>query len=157
MHCKSVGPEARARPSPSATACDAPDYASCPRLGDVIDSFLARQDQTRPMYRKYKPVLGLLLNVLGDVPVHLIRQKDVDDFFGLACRLPPMWGDQARKLQVKVNALAAEAWGTVIAPKTFEDTPVAAVRPFLQESIRLCGDQSAARLARRQRTGSGGS
>ena len=114
---------------------------TCPKLGQVVESFLSRQDQTRPMYRKYKPVLGLLLDVLGDVPVSAIRQKDIDDFFGLVCRLPPRWVDQARKWQLPVKALTAMEWGTVIAPKTFEDTYVAAVRPFLQESIRLYGDQ----------------
>lgn len=114
---------------------------NCPRLGDVITSFLSRQDQTRAMYRKYKPVLGLLLDVLGDVPVHSIRQKDIDDFFGLVCRLPPRWIDEARKRQVSASVLATEVWAKVIAPKTFEDTYLAAVRPFLQESVRLYGDQ----------------
>lgn len=133
--------EAHARHSSLGTALVIDGHSSSPKLSEVVASFLSRQDQTRPMYRKYKPVLGLLLDVLGDLPVHLIRQKDIDEFFGLVCRLPPRWVDYARKRQLPVKALTAMEWGTVIAPKTFEDTYVAAVRPFLQESIRLYGDQ----------------
>lgn len=81
----SAAPEAPARPISSGTAFVTNGHPSSPRLSVVVASFLSRQDQTRPMYRKYKPVLGLLLDVLGDVPVSAIRQKDIDDFFGLVC------------------------------------------------------------------------
>ena len=133
--------EPHARQISIGTALAINGHSSSLTLSEVVDSFLSRQDPTRPMYRKYKPVLGLLLDVLGDVPVHSIRQRDIDEFFGLVCRLPLRWVDYARKLKMSPKALATDKWDTVIAPKTFEDTYLAAVRPCLQESIRLYGDQ----------------
>lgn len=117
------------------------DNASVPSLQSVVESFLGKQDKTRPMYSKYQPVLKLFVELLGDVPITQIKQKDIDGFFDLVCKLPPRWRDDLAKLGVPVRALAEMEWPKTISPKTFDGTYKGALRPFLQESIRLYGDQ----------------
>lgn len=107
----------------------------------MVSAFLAKADKTKPMFKKTDPTLRLFLEVIGDKPVNALRQSDVDGFFALLCKLPPKWRDEQRKRGGTVSALAAMTWPKCIASKTFEDSYVAALRPFLRDSRRLYGDQ----------------
>ena len=110
-------------------------------LSAVVSAFLAKADKTKPMFKKTEPTLRLFLEVIGDKPVSALRQVDIDGFFTLLCKLPPRWRDEQRKRGGTVSALAAVAWPECIAPKTLEDSYMAALRPFLGDSRRLYGDQ----------------
>lgn len=110
-------------------------------LSTVVSDFLDKQDRAASMYSKYAACLGLFREVVGDVPVNALRQKTIDDFFTLLCKLPPRWSDERRKRRCSVAELAAMEWPRTMAPKTFEDTYMAALRPFLKDVRRLYGDQ----------------
>lgn len=109
-------------------------------LSAVVEAFIAKADKTRPMFKKTEPVLRMFLEVIGDKPVNTIRPLDIDVFFRLLCKLPPRWHDEQRKRGCTVAALAEMTWPACITPKTFEDGYMAAIRPFLRDSIRLYGD-----------------
>lgn len=126
---------------PAMTADATPPTAGAPMLSAVVSAFIAKADKTKPMFKKTEPTLRLFLEVIGDKPVSALRQVDVDDFFALLCKLPPRWRDEQRKRGCTVSTLAAVAWPACIAPKTLEDSYVAALRPFLGDSRRLYGDQ----------------
>lgn len=112
-----------------------------PRLSELVTHFLGKQDQAAPMYKKFTVATGLLLEVLGDRPVSTIKQREVDEFFELLCRLPPKWSDKKRQLKLGVRDLALMAWPACLNKKTFEDSYMAALRPFFRESRRVFADQ----------------
>jgi integrase len=112
-----------------------------PKLSEVIQHFMGKQDETASMYKKYSVGTGLLLEVLGDRDVATIKQREIDDFFELLCKLPPRWGDKKRQLKVGVVELAAMSWPACVNKKTFEDGYMAAIRPFLRHARRVFGDQ----------------
>lgn len=112
-----------------------------PLLSEVIEHFIAKQRDDVPMYKKYRPALGLFLECVGDKPVNQLRQKEVDEYFDLLCRLPSRWSDQKKKLNLSVRELAKIEWPQCISRKTFEDGYMAAFRPFLQDSVRVFQDQ----------------
>lgn len=126
-------------PPPSSSPTAAPSGA--PKLSKVIQYFMDRQDQEAPMYKKYRVATELLMEVLGDRPVSSLRQQEIDEFFGLLCKLPPRWPDKKRQMGVGVKELAAMEWGECIGPKTFDDSYMAALRPFFKDSRRVFADQ----------------
>ncbi|MDP3287675.1 MAG: site-specific integrase [Methyloversatilis sp.] len=110
-------------------------------LGEVVRQYLARTTHSAQMLKKHTVTLGLLLEAVGDRPVTELRQKDIHDFLGVLCQLPPRWKDEQRRRGLSVRELAAMPWPSCIAPKTYEDGYVASLRPFLLDSINLYGDQ----------------
>lgn len=110
-------------------------------LSAVVGDFIAKADKTKPMFKKTDATLRMFLEVIGDKPVSALRQADIDGFFALLCKLPPKWAVEQRKRGRTVPELAAMTWPKCIAPKTFEDSYMAALRPFLKDARRLYGDQ----------------
>lgn len=110
-------------------------------LSHLVTRFLDKADQTRPMYRKYSAVLPLFLEVVGDKPIDQLKQIDIENFCHFICRLPPRWTDQVRQRKISVVQLGQEDHEKTISPKTYEDTYVASLRPFLNEAVRVFGDQ----------------
>lgn len=49
------------------------------------------------MYKKVCAVLPMFLDVVGDKPIHTLRQTDLNRFFEVVNRLPPRWKDVARQ------------------------------------------------------------
>lgn len=109
------------------------------KLGYVIQHFLDNQDKSRPMYKKYQSVLPLMLELIGDKPVSQITQLELEQFFKDICKLPPRWRDRVQA-GTSVRQLLTMEHPAGLAPKTFEDTYVAAVRPFINDSKRLFSD-----------------
>jgi len=126
-------------PAPSMPSAGVPEGVLM--LSAVVSAFLDKQDKSLSMFSKYSACLALFLEVVGDVPVQALRQTAIDDFFALLCKLPPRWSDAKRKRRCSVAELAAMEWPKTLAPKTFEDTYMAALRPFLKDARRLYGDQ----------------
>ena len=112
-----------------------------PFLSHLIKRFLDRADQSKPMFKKYNAVLPLFLGVVGDRPIDQLKQIDIENFCQFICRLPPRWADQVRKQKISVLQLSSQEHEKTISPKTYEDTYIAALRPFLNEAIRVFGDQ----------------
>lgn len=112
-----------------------------PLLSEVIEHFIAKQRDDVPMYKKYRPALGLFLECVGDKPVDQLKQREIDEYFELLCRLPYRWSDQKKKHNLSVRELAKREWPKCISKKTFEDGYMAAFRPFLQDSVRVFQDQ----------------
>ena len=110
-------------------------------LSGVIEHFLSKQREDAPMFKKYKGATTLLLEVLGNRPVSSLKQQEIDDFFSLICRLPPRWTDKKRQLGKTARELAAMDWDKSINRKTFEDSYMAALRPFFIYARRVFGDQ----------------
>ena len=117
-----------------------PAQEEAPTLSSVISHFLGKQPQDAPMFKKTQGATALLLEVLGDRPISTIKQKEIDDFFGLLCRLPPRGHDKKRQLKKSVAELADMPWPDCINKKTFEDSYMAALRPFFKDAARVFGD-----------------
>jgi len=118
-----------------------PTKKAAPKLSHVIEYFISKQDADVPMFKKYRPALSLFVEYVGDKTVDELKQKDIDDYFELLCKLPPRWYDQKKKLGKNVRELAAMDWDECISRKTFDDGYMAAFRPFLIDSIRVFQDQ----------------
>jgi integrase len=140
------------RPDTQATLTHAPAFEnaaradsgpSSPMLGAVVEAFLKQYERKgKPqMLKKHKPVLAMLLDLVGDKPVMDLKQADINEYFEILTALPPRWGDQCRRLGVSVRELAAMEHDQSIGPKTFEDTYIASVRPFLKAAKKDWGDQ----------------
>jgi len=114
-----------------------------PMLSEVIDSFLnGYQKAKKPaMFKKHQPVLRMLLEVIGDKPVGHLRQKDINDFFSLLANLPPRWRDQCRQRSLTIRELADLDHDETLGPKSFDDTYLASIRPFLKAARKDYQDQ----------------
>lgn len=112
-------------------------------LGMVVDSFLDNYVRRKKpaMLRKHRPVLTMLLDVVGDKPITDIKQADINGFFELIEKLPPRWADACRQKGITVHQLAELEHEVTIGPKTFDDTYLASVRPFLKAAKMKWGDQ----------------
>lgn len=114
-----------------------------PMFSAVIDGFLNKypQDRKLPMFKKHKTVLPMLLDVVGDKPINELRQADINGFFELLGNLPPRWKDECRKRALTVRQLSELDHDLTVGPKTFDDTYIASVRPFLKASRKDWQDQ----------------
>lgn len=135
-------------PVPMDEPGDSPETRSEPRtlnggraLSDLISEFMQHQDTTRPMFKKYRNALGLLSDVLGSREYTLLKQKDIEDFLTLLCRLPPRWSDIKRIRGLTIAAIAEQTWPSVISKNTYEDGYLGAIQPFLEWAQRVYGDQ----------------
>ncbi|MEF2062391.1 DUF6538 domain-containing protein [Comamonas sp. GCA5] len=120
-----------------------PPAKQAPTLRAVVDAFLAQYEKRgKPqMLKKHRPALNMLVEVVGDKPVNELRQADINEFFDVLTVLPPRWSDQCRKLKLSVRELAELEHEETIGPKTFQDSYIASVRPFLEAAQRDYGDQ----------------
>lgn len=115
--------------------------SSAPKLSEVITYFLENYaDKTRPMYRKHRSVLPVFLDCVGDRPIDQLKQMDIEDFAKTICKLPPRAAPLAKQNKLSIKALSELTHPKTIAPKTFEDTFMASVRPFIAASRRIFGD-----------------
>ncbi len=124
-------------PAPVLPAAPGPQpRASSPQLSKVVGAFLAGfpKKKAAAMFKKHGAVLPLMLDVVGDKPVHDLRQTDLNRFFALVQKLPPRWSDLCRQRGIKPAVLAEEVHIKTMAPKTFEDTYKACVRSFLRDA-----------------------
>lgn len=97
-------------------------------INDYIDKYQA--DKFEAMYKKVCAVLPMFLDVVGDKPIHTLRQTDLNRFFEVVNRLPPRWKDVARQKKLTVIEVAKLGLGEM-SPATFEGTYKAVVTPFL--------------------------
>jgi integrase len=141
-----------ARPDTQATLAHAPALENAlqadpgppsPMLGEVVKAFLTQYERRgKPqMLKKHKPVLTMLVDVVGNKPVHAFRQADVNEYFEVLTALPPRWADHCRRSGVSVRDLAVMEHEQTIGPKTFEDTYIASIRSFLKTAKKDWGDQ----------------
>jgi integrase len=141
-----------ARPDTQATLAHAPALENAPQadlgppspmLGAVVEAFLKQYERRgKPqMLKKHKPVLSMFVDVVGDKPVRALKQAHINDYFEVLTALPPRWNDQCRRLGLSVRELAQMAHEQTIGPKTFEDTYIASIRPFLKAAKKDWGDQ----------------
>lgn len=114
-----------------------------PTLKTVIDNFLSKyMKKNKPaMLKKHKPVLMMLLDVVGDKPITKLKQADINEFFDLLENLPPRWADECRKRKLSVRDLAELDHSETLGPKSFDDTYIASVRPFLKSAKKDWQDQ----------------
>lgn len=101
-------------------------------LSEVINDYIEKYqaDKFEAMYKKVCAVLPMLLDVVGNKPIHTLRQTDLNRFFEVVNRLPPRWKDVARQKKLTVLEVAALGLGEM-SPATFEGTYKAVVTPFL--------------------------
>lgn len=111
--------------------------AHVPTFHQVIDRFLDEYPKTKSpsMYKKHIVALPMLREFVGDIPVTELRQAHINDFFTLLQRLPPRWKDQCRRLGLTIRKLAELDHPEKIAPKTFDDSYKASIRPFLDDAV----------------------
>lgn len=97
-------------------------------IKDYIDTYQA--DKFEAMHKKVCAVLPMFLEVVGDKPIHVLRQTDINHFFKVVNRLPPRWKDVARQKKLTVVEVANLGLGEM-SPATFIGTYKAVVTPFL--------------------------
>lgn len=116
---------------------------SAPMFKSVVDGFLSKYSQGKKvaMYKKHKPVLTMLLDVVGNKPITELKQADINKFFDLLKNLPPRWDDECRKRKLTVRQLAELNLPKKLGPKTIEYTYIASVRPFLEAAKKDWQDQ----------------
>lgn len=114
--------------------------STAPQLSVVVNYFLENYDTTKPMYKKHKSFLPVFLSYIGDRPVDEIRQIDLNEFAKVLCKLPPRWTEIVRKTGQSIVDIAAQEHSENVSPKTFEDTYMASLRPFLKAAKRIYGD-----------------
>ncbi|MEK6663088.1 MAG: DUF6538 domain-containing protein [Pseudomonadota bacterium] len=114
-----------------------------PMLKTVVDGFLSKYSQGKKlaMFKKHKPVLTMLLDVVGNKPITQLKQADINEFFDLLKNLPPRWDDECRKRKLTVRQLAELNLPKKLGPKTIEYTYIASVRPFLEAAKKDWQDQ----------------
>lgn len=114
-----------------------------PTLKMVVDGFLAAYNRNKKpaMFKKHRPVLMMLLDVVGDKPVSEIKQADINAFFVLLEKLPPRWNDECRKRNLTLRQLAELNHPITLGPKSFDDTYKASVRAFLKGAKKDWKDQ----------------
>lgn len=108
-----------------------------PTLGKVVDLFLSRypKDKSASMFRKHSGVLPLLVEVIGkNKPVDELKQADITHFFDLIQKLPPRWKDVCNREKIGARELAKRKHELTLGEKTFDDTYLASVRPFMKEA-----------------------
>jgi len=120
-----------------------PPSGSRPTLSVVIRGFLSKYEKkNKPaMLKKHQPVLAMFLEIVGDKSLAEIRQADINSFFDLLDKLPPRWRDACRKHGLSIRQLAELDHDETIGPKTFEDTYIASIRPFLIAAKKDWQDQ----------------
>lgn len=124
---------------------DAQPTAAIPevKLSKVIEQFLLNypKQKSAAMFKKHKPVLGLFLEVVGDKPIHTLKQADINKFFQVVTNLPPRWKDECRRKNIGALELSEKEHLIKMSPKSFDDTYMASVRPFLGDCKVNWGDQ----------------
>jgi len=115
-------------PPPPASAAPEP---TGPSLSQIVEAFITGRENgtiksphgrsVPAMIRKYRTVLPMFAEVIGDKPLPDITPGDVAEYFNLIQRLPPRWADKRRTLKLSVRELAAREWPECIAEKTFEE------------------------------------
>lgn len=129
------------------TALETPSVAQksgpAPTFKTVIDDFLGKYEKrNKPaMLKKHQPVLMMLLDVVGDKPIRDLRQADINNFFDLLDKLPPKWNYECQKKGLTVRQLAELDHDVTLGPKSFDDTYIASVRPFLKAAKKDWQDQ----------------
>lgn len=101
-------------------------------LSEVVRDYLEKYqaDKFEAMYKKVCAVLPMFLDVVGNKPVHGLRQTDINRFFEVVNRLPPRWKDVARQRGLTVIEVANLGLGEM-SPATFDGTYKAVMTPFL--------------------------
>jgi integrase len=132
-----------AHASPTENRPVAPKSSPTPTFKTVVDDFLVKYEKrNKPgMLKKHKMVLPMLLNVVGDKPISDIRQADINGFFDLLDKLPPRWGDACRKQGLSLQQLSELDHDVTLGPRSFDDTYLASVRPFLKSAKKDWQDQ----------------
>ncbi|MCK6386974.1 MAG: site-specific integrase [Zoogloea sp.] len=134
------GLDSTPNPLPRPALVVAPVADRAPLLSAVLADFMGRHDPEQPIMKKYRAVLPMFAEVVGDGPVSELRQKAVSEFFDLIQKLPPRWADKRKQLGKTVQELAAMAWPECMAEKTFDDTYKMAVRSFFKFARLTYGD-----------------
>jgi integrase len=114
-----------------------------PMFSTVIEGFLSNYNKRNKhaMFKKHAPVLSMLLEVVGDKQITSLKQRDINEFFELLGNLPPRWKDTCRKLKLTVRELAELDHTITLGPKSFDDTYIACMRPFLKSAKKDWQDQ----------------
>lgn len=130
-------------PAPVSTPSPAPALKPAPKLAQVVNGFLDRyrNDKSPAMFKKHRPVLTMFVEVIGDKPIDELKQADINDFFDVVCKLPPRWRDTCDREKISIRALAERSHPETLGPKSFEDTYLASVRPFMKAARINWSDQ----------------
>ncbi len=102
------------------------------KLSEVVKDYIEKyqSEKHQAMYKKVCAVLPMFLDVVGDKPIHTLRQTDINRFFEVVNKLPPRWSDVARQRKLTVLQVAELGMGEM-SPATFEGTYKAVITPFL--------------------------
>ncbi|HLO95056.1 MAG TPA: DUF6538 domain-containing protein [Burkholderiaceae bacterium] len=104
---------------------------SSPLLSALVSAYVEGYDKKKEqMLKKINFVMPLCLQVIGDRPVHTLKQADINGLFQVINRLPPRWNVLARQRDLSVREVVALGLPE-IHKNTFDGTYLAAIAPFL--------------------------
>jgi len=104
-----------------------------PLFGDVVKHYIAKYPAKKQaaMFKKVVPVLTMAVEVIGNRPIHTLRQGDFNRFFELVGQLPPHWKVELRRRKVSITTLAEMKLGEP-SKNTFDGTYLAVMAPFVR-------------------------
>ncbi|WP_199101497.1 hypothetical protein [Aquitalea sp. ASV11] len=84
-----------------------------PMLSEVTQSYLAYYQKLDKvaMLRKVTAVMPLLVDIIGDKPIGLLKQTDLEAYFEAVQTLPPRWKDICRQEKLRPLELAKQQRG----------------------------------------------
>jgi hypothetical protein len=112
-----------------------------PMLSEVTQSYLAYYQKLDKvaMLRKVTAVMPLLVDIIGDKPIGLLKQTDLEAYFEAVQTLPPRWKDICRQEKLRPLELAKQQRGEM-SKGTFDGTYLAVMTPFIKYCRRKWQD-----------------
>ncbi|KJV32788.1 integrase [Aquitalea magnusonii] len=112
-----------------------------PLLSEVTQSYLAYYQKLDKvaMLRKVTAVMPLLVDIIGDKPIGLLKQTDLEAYFEAVQTLPPRWKDICRQEKLRPLELAKQQRGEM-SKGTFDGTYLAVMTPFIKYCRRKWQD-----------------
>jgi len=123
------------KPAPAPAPAPPPKKDGTPKLSEAVKQFLAREAKGDKvaMLRKHESVLPVFVELVGDVRLSELKQRQLIQFFDNLCRLPKTWHLIRRREKLTVRQIIEREWPGVelVGLKSFKGTWRPSVSRFL--------------------------
>ena len=106
-----------------------------PLLSEAVAEFLVREEKSGKdaMLRKHRACLRVFVDLVGDVPLHDLKQRQLNGFFEDVCKLPKTWHLIRNREKLNVRQIIEREWPGVerLGPKSFRATWRPSISRFL--------------------------
>lgn len=121
-------------PAPAATPVTTAGK-STPLLSEAVAEFLVREEKSGKdaMLTKHRGCLPVFVELVGDVRLHDLKQRQLNGFFEELCKLPKTWHLIRRRDDLTMRQIIEREWPGVesLGPKSFKATWRPSISRFL--------------------------